>query len=99
MVKFSKQFQAQLVPEWKEAFLDYSQLKKHLNKIHLQITTTTNNTTPPNFFSSICNLSLFPPQPLGPIQVISSISVISIVFILLTILFYLNMFLWYVIGA
>ncbi|PIA63442.1 hypothetical protein AQUCO_00201053v1 [Aquilegia coerulea] len=35
MVKFSKQFQGQLVPEWKEAFVDYSQLKKDLKKIHL----------------------------------------------------------------
>ncbi|KAL7091100.1 hypothetical protein ACP275_12G084200 [Erythranthe tilingii] len=35
MVKFSKQFEARLVPEWKEAFVDYSQLKKYLNKIHL----------------------------------------------------------------
>ncbi|KAL8035264.1 hypothetical protein ABFX02_12G086000 [Erythranthe guttata] len=35
MVKFSKQFEARLVPEWKEAFVDYGQLKKDLNKIHL----------------------------------------------------------------
>ncbi|KAF5191258.1 Phosphate transporter pho1-like protein [Thalictrum thalictroides] len=35
MVKFSKQFEGQLVPEWKEAFVDYSQLKKDLKKIHL----------------------------------------------------------------
>ncbi|GAB2297090.1 Phosphate transporter PHO1 1 [Dionaea muscipula] len=33
MVKFSKQFEAQLVPEWKEAFVDYWQLKKDLKKI------------------------------------------------------------------
>ncbi|KAF8042036.1 hypothetical protein BT93_A0590 [Corymbia citriodora subsp. variegata] len=34
MVKFSKQFEAELVPEWKEAFVDYWQLKKDLKKIH-----------------------------------------------------------------
>lgn len=33
MVKFSKQFEGQLVPEWKEAFVDYWQLKKDLKKI------------------------------------------------------------------
>ncbi|KAL2519168.1 Phosphate transporter PHO11 [Abeliophyllum distichum] len=35
MVKFSKQFEGQLVPEWKEAFVDYWKLKKDLKKIHL----------------------------------------------------------------
>lgn len=35
MVKFSKQFQGQLVPEWKDAFVDYGLLKKDLKKIHL----------------------------------------------------------------
>ncbi|XP_068643464.1 phosphate transporter PHO1 homolog 1-like [Aristolochia californica] len=34
MVKFSKQFEGQLVPEWKEAFVDYWQLKKDLKRIH-----------------------------------------------------------------
>ncbi|KAL4195709.1 hypothetical protein AMTRI_Chr04g242450 [Amborella trichopoda] len=34
MVKFSKQFEAQLVPEWKDAFVDYWQLKKDLKRIH-----------------------------------------------------------------
>ncbi|XP_058195047.1 phosphate transporter PHO1 homolog 1-like [Rhododendron vialii] len=58
MVKFSKQFEGQLIPEWKDAFVDYWQLKKDLKKIHLM-----NNTSPvtkqehsdfPNtFFSSI----------------------------------------------
>jgi len=32
-VKFSKQFEAQLVPEWKEAFVDYWQLKKDVKKL------------------------------------------------------------------
>ncbi|KAL2544646.1 SPX domain-containing protein [Forsythia ovata] len=35
MVKFSIQFQSQLVPEWKEAFVDYKLLKKDLEKIYL----------------------------------------------------------------
>ncbi|KAL0800924.1 hypothetical protein Bca101_056100 [Brassica carinata] len=35
MVHFTKQFEGQLVPEWKDAFVDYSQLKKDLRKIHL----------------------------------------------------------------
>lgn len=34
-MKFSKQFEGQLVPEWKDAFVDYWQLKKDLKKIHL----------------------------------------------------------------
>ncbi|KAH7516613.1 hypothetical protein FEM48_Zijuj10G0153600 [Ziziphus jujuba var. spinosa] len=69
MVKFSKQFEGQLVPEWKEAFVDYWKLKKELKKIHL-LNSTTNNT--PNkhqnnslsntFLTSLRNLSLFGPQ-------------------------------------
>ncbi|KAL8161361.1 hypothetical protein V2J09_012850 [Rumex salicifolius] len=35
MVKFSKQFEAQLIPEWKDAFVDYRKLKKELKKIHV----------------------------------------------------------------
>ena len=35
MVKFSKQFEGQLIPEWKEAFVDYWQLKKNLKKVQL----------------------------------------------------------------
>ncbi|PSR84911.1 Phosphate transporter like [Actinidia chinensis var. chinensis] len=63
MVKFSKQFEGQLIPEWKEAFVDYWQLKKDLKKIHL----LNNNNTPkqkqrnlPNtLLSSIRKISLF----------------------------------------
>lgn len=33
MVKFSKQLEAQLIPEWKDAFVNYWQLKKHVKKI------------------------------------------------------------------
>ncbi|KAJ4956106.1 hypothetical protein NE237_012889 [Protea cynaroides] len=33
MVKFSKQLEAQLIPEWKDAFVNYWQLKKNVKKI------------------------------------------------------------------
>lgn len=61
MVKFSRQFEGQLIPEWKDAFVDYLQLKKDLKKIHL-LNGNTNNTHNKNqtsFFSSIKNFSLF----------------------------------------
>ncbi|XP_057995335.1 phosphate transporter PHO1 homolog 1 isoform X2 [Hevea brasiliensis] len=45
MVKFSKRFEGQLVPEWKEAFVDYWQLKKDLKKFHLLHSNTTTTTT------------------------------------------------------
>ncbi|WCJ24081.1 Phosphate transporter PHO1 [Euphorbia peplus] len=35
MVKFSKQLEAQLIPEWKEAFVNYWQLKKQVKKVKL----------------------------------------------------------------
>lgn len=35
MVKFSKELEAQLIPEWKEAFVNYWQLKKIVKKIKL----------------------------------------------------------------
>ncbi|KAE9617625.1 hypothetical protein Lal_00043281 [Lupinus albus] len=35
MVKFSKELEAQLIPEWKEAFVNYRQLKKLIKKIKL----------------------------------------------------------------
>ncbi|KAK8604464.1 hypothetical protein V6N13_099406 [Hibiscus sabdariffa] len=64
MVKFSKQFEGQLVPEWKEAFVDYRQLKKDLKKIHLLNTAATNahqTTTcfPDKLLSTIGKFSLF----------------------------------------
>ncbi|XP_022777019.1 phosphate transporter PHO1 homolog 1 [Durio zibethinus] len=52
MVKFSKQFEGQLVPEWKEAFVDYWQLKKDLKKIHLH---NDNNTAPKTQTTSLAN--------------------------------------------
>lgn len=66
MVKFSKQFEAQLVPEWKDAFVDYWQLKKDLKTIHLlNINNNNNNTATHNsslsntVFTSIKKFSLF----------------------------------------
>lgn len=35
MVKFSKELEAQLIPEWKDHFVNYWQLKKHVKKIKL----------------------------------------------------------------
>ncbi|XP_027367394.1 phosphate transporter PHO1-like [Abrus precatorius] len=35
MVKFSRELEAQLIPEWKEAFVNYSQLKKQIKRIKL----------------------------------------------------------------
>ena len=35
MVKFSKELEAQLIPEWKDAFVNYWQLKKHVKNIKL----------------------------------------------------------------
>ncbi|OMO83035.1 hypothetical protein CCACVL1_11592 [Corchorus capsularis] len=58
MVKFSKQFEAQLVPEWKEAFVDYWQLKKDLKKIHLLNANNINNTTPTSINTSFANTLL-----------------------------------------
>ncbi|EOY02189.1 EXS family protein [Theobroma cacao] len=66
MVKFSKQFEGQLVPEWKEAFVDYWQLKMDLKKIHLLNTTNSNTASNTqttslanNLLSSIGNFSCF----------------------------------------
>ncbi|KAI7729800.1 hypothetical protein M8C21_033806 [Ambrosia artemisiifolia] len=35
MVKFSKELEAQLIPEWKDAFVNYWVLKKHVKKVKL----------------------------------------------------------------
>ncbi|VFQ78063.1 unnamed protein product [Cuscuta campestris] len=63
MVKFSKQFEAQLVPEWKEAFVDYYQLKKDLKKLHLLLHTHENEEERqrafPNPFCSLKKLFVF----------------------------------------
>ncbi|XP_076914938.1 phosphate transporter PHO1 homolog 1-like [Bidens hawaiensis] len=64
MVKFTKQFEGQLVPEWKEAFVDYWQLKKDINKIHCDSTSSSSKPTKKSsltdtLFSSMHKLSLF----------------------------------------
>lgn len=66
MVKFTKQFEGQLVPEWKDAFVDYWQLKKDIKKIHLELDSTSPSLNPKQksslrstLFSSIQNFSLF----------------------------------------
>lgn len=51
MVKFSKQFEGQLVPEWKEAFVDYCKLKKEIKKIHFLNNLETNSKKPKTSFS------------------------------------------------
>ncbi|KAL7144993.1 hypothetical protein ABFS83_07G049000 [Erythranthe nasuta] len=35
MVKFSKELEAQLIPEWKDAFVNYWLLKKHVKKVKI----------------------------------------------------------------
>ncbi|XP_008789431.2 phosphate transporter PHO1-2-like [Phoenix dactylifera] len=37
MVKFSRELEAQLIPEWKDAFVNYRQLKKYVKKIKLSL--------------------------------------------------------------
>lgn len=65
MVKFSKQFQAQLVPEWKDAFVDYCQLKKELKKIQFLNSNNCSSKQPQNdsfpsaFLSCLGKVSLF----------------------------------------
>ncbi|XP_076911214.1 phosphate transporter PHO1 homolog 1-like [Bidens hawaiensis] len=64
MVKFTKQFEGQLVPEWKEAFVDYWQLKKDIKKIHCDSTSSSSKPTKKSsltdtLFSSMHKLSLF----------------------------------------
>uniref|UniRef100_A0ACD5VA82 Uncharacterized protein n=1 Tax=Avena sativa TaxID=4498 RepID=A0ACD5VA82_AVESA len=47
MVKFSKQFEGQLVPEWKEAFVDYWQLKKDIKNLQVVAGEGSNKAAPP----------------------------------------------------
>lgn len=79
MVKFSKQFEAQLVPEWKDAFFDYEQLKRELKKIQF-LNSTNNNYSKQqkkgyfgcSFISSLGKFSSFGQKHRdhGPIQVL-----------------------------
>ncbi|KAJ0638669.1 putative SPX domain-containing protein [Helianthus annuus] len=69
MVKFTKQFEGQLVPEWKEAFVDYWQLKKDIKKIHCASSLASKpkqkRSLTNTLFSSINKLSLFGNQHRG----------------------------------
>ncbi|CAL0313058.1 unnamed protein product [Lupinus luteus] len=66
MVKFSKQFEGQLIPEWKEAFVDYWQLKKDLKRL-INLPHNSNNFSnknqssfvPKSLFSSLKKCFLF----------------------------------------
>ncbi|KDP29335.1 hypothetical protein JCGZ_18256 [Jatropha curcas] len=80
MVKFSKQFEGQLVPEWKDAFVDYWQLKKDIKNFHFLNNSTTTTAAAAatkqhrqynNFFSTLKKYSPFSHQPRdhGAIQV------------------------------
>ncbi|MCL7030635.1 hypothetical protein MKW94_029892 [Papaver nudicaule] len=44
MVKFSKELEAQLIPEWKDAFVNYWQLKKYVKKIKISKTPISDQT-------------------------------------------------------
>ncbi|KAL7603128.1 phosphate transporter PHO1 homolog 1 [Lactuca sativa] len=64
MVKFTKQFEGQLVPEWKDAFVDYWQLKKDIKKLNCDSTAPSSKSKHKSslsntFFSAIHKLSLF----------------------------------------
>ncbi|XP_057761554.1 phosphate transporter PHO1 homolog 1 [Arachis stenosperma] len=79
MVKFSKQFEGQLIPEWKEVFVDYRQLKKDLKNIQFLNNNNSNDTknqnssVPNSIISSLRNYSPFGHHQNGehvpPIQV------------------------------
>jgi hypothetical protein len=47
MVKFSKQFEGQLVPEWKEAFVDYWQLKRDIKNLQVAAGEGSDKAAPP----------------------------------------------------
>ncbi|XP_078182777.1 phosphate 1 [Carex rostrata] len=46
MVKFSRELEAQLIPEWKEAFVNYKLLKKHIKKIKFALLHHLSSTDP-----------------------------------------------------
>lgn len=46
MVKFSRELEAQLIPEWKEAFVNYKLLKKHIKKIKFALLHHPSSTDP-----------------------------------------------------
>ena len=56
MVKFSKELEAQLIPEWKEAFVNYWQLKKQIKRIKLsRLPNQSHHHAKPHFAPSIFN--------------------------------------------
>lgn len=64
MVKFSKELEAQLIPEWKEAFVNYWQLKKYVKRIRLSMKpkpsreyTTKDGVIGSLVFNHMCDLS------------------------------------------
>ncbi|KAK8682178.1 hypothetical protein V6N13_054572 [Hibiscus sabdariffa] len=58
MVKFSKELEAQLIPEWKDAFVNYWQLKKHVKRIKLSRQQPhLNHDFPRSVFDSIRSIS------------------------------------------
>ncbi|KAI4369711.1 hypothetical protein MLD38_018125 [Melastoma candidum] len=62
MVKFSKELEAQLIPEWKEAFVNYWQLKKHVKKIKLSRKTRHPQEIPGSDFGRSVFDCSFPPH-------------------------------------
>ncbi|KAL8153901.1 hypothetical protein V2J09_011661 [Rumex salicifolius] len=77
MAKFAKQFEEQLIPEWKEAFLDYGRLKKEIKRIQILNCNTNNSphkkkqSLKTNLLSSLRKLYQFGQKHRehGPIQV------------------------------
>ncbi|KAL5542310.1 hypothetical protein UlMin_010020 [Ulmus minor] len=53
MVKFSKELEAQLIPEWREAFVNYWQLKKQIKKIKISMVPKQVQDVNPDFGLSI----------------------------------------------
>lgn len=77
MVKFSKELEAQLIPEWKEAFVNYWQLKKHVKRIKLSrlpsqsphLHLHLHHPHQPSFFPSLLRFFSHKPPPPHVIQV------------------------------
>ncbi|XP_028769610.1 phosphate transporter PHO1-like [Neltuma alba] len=64
MVKFSKELEAQLIPEWKEAFVNYWQLKKHIKRVKLsRLPSQSPHHHRPSLLHPLGFFSQKPPQP------------------------------------
>ncbi|XWS08761.1 hypothetical protein CRYUN_Cryun40dG0028600 [Craigia yunnanensis] len=68
MVKFSKELEARLIPEWKDAFVNYWQLKKHVKKIKL----SRKNRQPPPDLNHDFGHSIFHPIRFIAMKVLST---------------------------